>query len=113
MLCFFVPGVFVWLFGRESFHIGLSGVNYALLAFLFISGLIRRDQRRLAISMLVVFLYGSLIIGLFPFEEGVSFESHISGTIVGIVLAFAFRKLDPRKKYNWEIEEEADIMRNE
>lgn len=112
MLCFFMPGIFVWLFARESYHIGLSGVNYALLAFLFISGIIRRDQRRLAISMLVVFLYGSMIIGLFPVKEGVSFESHISGSIVGVILAFVFRKSDPRKKYNWEIEEENEEIFN-
>lgn len=106
MLCFFVPGIFVWFLGRESYHIGLSGVNYALLSFLFLSGLFRRDTRTLAISLLVVFLYSSLVIGLFPVEEGVSFESHISGALVGLLVAVIFRKKDPRKKYSWEIEEE-------
>ena len=106
MICFFAPGVLVWLFARPSFHIGLSGVNYALLAFLFVSGLMRRDTRRMAISLLVVFLYGSMIIGLFPVQQGVSFESHIAGSVIGVIVAFIFRKSDPRKKYSWEIEEE-------
>jgi membrane associated rhomboid family serine protease len=105
MICFFIPGIFVWLLARESFHIGLSGVNYALLAFLFVGGLIRRDSKTLSISLLVVFLYGTLIIGLFPVKEAVSYESHIAGTFVGIISAFLFRKIDPRKKFTWEEEE--------
>ncbi len=105
MICFFVPGILVWIFARDSYHIGLSGVNYALLAFLFIGGLLRRDTRSLSISLLVVFLYGTMIIGLFPIESGVSFESHIAGSLIGVITSILFRNIDPRKKYSWEEEE--------
>lgn len=109
LISFILPGIPVWIFARSSFHIGLSGVNYCLLAFQFLSGLFRRDSPRLASSLLVVFLYGSMVIGLFPIKEGVSFESHISGTIIGLLLAYLFRNTDPRKKYSWEEEEENQL----
>jgi len=109
-LIYVLPGLFVWFGGREAFHIGASGVVYGLAGFLFFSGVFRKEARLLAITLLVTFLYGSLIWGIFPGfypEEKISFESHFWGLIAGIIVAFYFRKQGPqRKKYNWEIEEE-------
>lgn len=107
ILAYLCTGLLVWLFGRQSFHIGASGVVYAMASFVFFSGLIRRHLQLIAISLLVVFLYGGMVWGLFPIEPRISWESHLSGAVVGFLMALIFRKLGPqRKKYEWELEEE-------
>jgi len=110
ILIYLITGLCVWFGAREAYHVGASGVVYGLASFLFLSGIIRRDGRLLAITMLVTFLYGSLVWGVFPDfypEKNISFESHFWGLIVGLILALYFRKLGPqRKKYDWEEEEE-------
>lgn len=110
ILIYIITGLCVWFGAREAYHIGASGVVYGLASFLFLSGIIRRDGRLLAITLLVTFLYGSLVWGVFPdfyLEKNISFESHFWGLIVGVILALYFRKLGPqRKKYDWEEEEE-------
>jgi membrane associated rhomboid family serine protease len=87
-----VSGLWLWIIGRPSYHIGASSFVYGLAAFLFFSGLIRRNASLLTISLLVVFLYGSLIWGIFPIEEHISWEGHLSGAIAGTVVAWFYRK---------------------
>lgn len=91
-------GLLVWLLGRESWHIGASGLIYSLASFLFVSGIIRRYLRLLALSMLVAYLYGSMVWGMFPFVDiHISWEAHMTGALCGIVLAYWFRKEGPQK----------------
>jgi membrane associated rhomboid family serine protease len=104
-------GFFVWVFAREVYHIGASGIIYGFVSFLFFSGIFRKDNRSIALALMAIFLYGGLIWGILPVQEGVSWESHLFGAIVGIVAAFIFRKIDPPKKYDWE-DEESDIPVN-
>ena len=82
-----ITGTSVWFFGRSSFHIGISGVIYSQLFFLFFSGVFRQDSRLLTVALLVVFIYGSMIWGIFPYDWKISYESHLSGAIVGVVLS--------------------------
>ena len=105
-----VSGLLVWVFARPSNHIGASGLLYGLLLFVFVSGVLRRDARSIALSMLVYFLYGSMVWGVLPIKEGVSWEYHLSGAVVGIVCALVWRRFDipPRKRYEWEDEEDED-----
>ncbi len=105
-IVYFVPGVFVWLLARPAYHIGASGMIYGLVTFLFFSGIIRRDTRSVALALIVTFLYGSIIWGVIPLNNGISWEYHLFGSLTGIFCAFYFRKSDPYKKYEWEEEEE-------
>ena len=101
------PGVAVWLFGNaSSVHIGASGLVYGLVSYVFTAGLLRRDRRAIAASMLVYFLYGTLVWGVLPIRPGVSWETHLAAALIGLGLAFAFRQFDipPRKRYDWEDE---------
>ena len=104
-------GFAAWLFAREAYHIGASGIVFGMLFFVFTVGVLRWERRAIAISMLVFFLYGGLIWGVFPGAREVSFESHLSGAVIGIVMAFFLRFRDPeppRKQYSWENEEDDD-----
>lgn len=101
-LIYFFDGLLVWLFARESFHIGASGLLYGFAGFLFFSGLFRKDKRSIALSLLIVFIYGGMVWGVLPTDPKISFESHLFGALVGIVCAFIFRKNDPPPKYEWE-----------
>ncbi|MFN3555988.1 MAG: rhomboid family intramembrane serine protease [Bacteroidales bacterium] len=109
VLAWLMSGLWVWVFAREAYHIGASGVIYAWAAFLFVSGVIRRHPRLMALSLLVAFLYGSMVWGIFPLRERMSWEGHLMGMVSGIVLALFFRGEGPqRKKYSWELEEEVE-----
>jgi membrane associated rhomboid family serine protease len=108
ILTYLVSGLMVWVIGRRSYHIGASGIVYGLVAFIFFSGLFRRDKRSMALSLIVVFLYGGLVWGVLPIEPDISFESHLSGALIGVGLAFAFRNYDPPEKYEWEETDEDD-----
>lgn len=97
-LTYILTGILVWLGGREAWHIGASGLVYGLASFLFFSGIIRRYYRLVALSLLVVFLYGEMVWGLFPgIYMNVSWESHMLGFISGIILAVWYRKEGPQK----------------
>jgi membrane associated rhomboid family serine protease len=107
---YFGPGIAVWLFGRPADHIGASGLFYGLVSYIFVAGLIRRDRRAIAASLLVWFLYGALVWGILPIKPELSWETHLAAALIGLVLAIALRHLDipPRKRYAWEDDEYED-----
>lgn len=95
-----------WTFARPDLHVGASGLIYGLLAYVFFSGLLRRDVRSIGVSLLIYFLYGSAVYGVLPGQGRTSWELHLSGAILGLLLAWWFRRWDqtPRKRYDWEEE---------
>jgi membrane associated rhomboid family serine protease len=110
---FLLAGLYTWISARPAYHIGASGLVYALFGFLFISGFLRKYVPLVALSFLVAFLYGSLIWGILPWDKGISWEGHFWGLLVGVVLALFYRKQGPqRKEFVWpdEDEEEDSIL---
>jgi len=108
-LIWLFSGCLTWILGRPSYHIGASGVCYALFAFLFVSGFIRKSRELIAISLLTVFLYGGMVWGFVPefAASNVSYEAHGGGLLTGVVLALIYRKKGPqRKQYQWEEDNE-------
>lgn len=109
-MIYFLTGTAVWLFGRPVFHIGASGVIYGLVAFVFWSGIFRRNFKSIALALLVVFYYGSMFMGVLPGQEGISWESHLLGGLVGIFVAWWYKeeieKDEEKKTYSWETEPE-------
>jgi len=100
-----VTGITVWLFAREVYHIGASGIVYGFVSFLFFSGIFRKDNKSIALSLIITFLYGGMVWGILPGMKDISWESHLFGALTGLIAAFIFRKIDPpKKKYDWEDE---------
>ena len=106
ILIYVLTGLLVWLFAREVYHIGASGIVYGIVSFLFFSGIFRRDNKSISIALIVTFLYGGIVWGILPGQKGISWESHLFGGIAGIITAFILRKIDPPKQYDWEDEED-------
>lgn len=90
-----LTGIWVWISARGDRHIGASGVVYGMAAFLFVSGILRRQRALMAVSLLVVFLYGGLIWGVLPIVPRMSWESHLWGAVAGMALAFTHRRIPP------------------
>ena len=102
---YFFTGLLVWIFARQVFHIGASGIVYGFVSFLFFSGIFRKDNTSIALALVITFLYGGLVWGMVPGWKGISWESHLFGAITGLIAAYLFRKIDPpSKKYDWEDE---------
>ncbi|GAA4856998.1 rhomboid family intramembrane serine protease [Luteimonas vadosa] len=105
-------GLGAWLLGESgSHHLGASGLTHGLMFLVFSLGLLRRDRPAIAAGMIAFFLYGGMLLTVLPQEPGVSWQSHLGGAVAGVVSAFVFRRSDPqapRRKYSWELEEEAE-----
>lgn len=98
-----LTGLLTWLLARDSYHIGASGIIYLLFSFIFFSGIIRKNYRLVAVSLMIIFLYGSMVWYVLPVEESISWEGHLSGFIVGLVFAFYYKGHGPQKyTYDWE-----------
>ncbi len=100
-----VSGLLTWIIGRPAYHIGASGLIYVLFSFTFFKGIFAKHYRLIALSLLVIFLYGSLVMYALPIKESISWEGHLSGLITGLIFALIFRKeIAKPKKYVWEQE---------
>ena len=103
-------GIMVWLFARPSYHIGASGVVYGLVAFVFWTGVFKKNMKSIVLALIVLTLYSGSVESMFPnVEKNISWESHLFGAMVGLVTAFVFKNVieDDEKHYYtspWENE---------
>jgi membrane associated rhomboid family serine protease len=111
-----IGGLGVWLFARYSYHIGASGLIFGLISFMLISGIVTKERRLMAISLLIAFVHGGYWVGLIPSDPGVSYESHLSGAIAGIFATIwwnselkTYRK-NPTQGFEEEDEDKDDIF---
>ena len=103
-------GLGIWLIGRDSSHLGASGLSHGLMFFLFTLGLLRRDRPAIAAAMIAFFLYGGMLLTVLPGDPQVSWEAHLSGAVCGVLAALLWFRRDPppaRKRYSWEDEDES------
>ena len=98
-----LSGFLTWLIASSGNHIGASGLVYVLVSFIFFKGIFAKHYRLIALSLMVIFLYGSMIWYVFPIKSGMSWEGHLSGLITGLVFALIFRKqVATPERYKWE-----------
>ena len=112
-----LSGIITWIIGRSSYHIGASGLVFALLFFLFFSGVLRRYTPLIAVSLVVAFIYGSTIWSIFPIAElvdvTISWEGHLSGAISGLIIAIIFRKQGPQRPANLWVDDDEELEEDE
>ncbi|QNM84258.1 rhomboid family intramembrane serine protease [Polaribacter pectinis] len=109
----FFTGFITWVIARESYHIGASGIVYLLFSFIFFSGIIRKHFRLVALSLIIIFLYGSMIWYVLPIKEGMSWEGHLSGFITGLIFAIIYRNKGLVKKQHEFNQTEFDLLFDE
>jgi len=98
-----ISGLFTWAIGRSSYHIGASGLIYVLVSFIFFKGIFTKYYRLIALSLIVVFLYGGMLWYIFPVKDGISWEGHLGGVLTGLLLAVMVKaELPSFKKFAWE-----------
>ena len=110
-LIYFLTGAAVWLFARPVSHIGASGIIYGLVAFMFWNGIFRRSLRSIILAGIVMLLYSGMFLGILPDQEGISWESHLIGSLAGIFAAFIFKgelEDEEAKEAEHPFDEEAD-----
>jgi len=90
-LIYLLSGAAVWIFGRSVYHIGASGVVYGLISFIFGSGVFRRNIKSIILALIVTVLYSGYLQGVLPLKEGISWESHLLGGIVGLLVAWLMK----------------------
>jgi len=108
---YLMTGIWVWAGARSggAYHLGASGLIYGFVSFLFFAGIFRKDHRLMRISLLVLIFYNGLVWGVFPLVDSISWESHLLGSLAGIICAWFFRAEGPeRDKFSWEQESSAE-----
>jgi membrane associated rhomboid family serine protease len=111
---YFISGIWLWIGGRNNdvipyYHFGASTLIYGFSTFLFFSGVFRKHKQLMVVSALVVFLYGGITYGVFPFDPTISWEGHLFGAISGILVSYNYRKEGPQApEYQWP-DEEVDL----
>ncbi len=113
LMIYLLTGLSVWLIARQTYHIGLSGVVFGLFAFVLGNGIFRRNIRSIVLALIVFLLYSGMLVGLFPTEEGVSWESHASGFVIGLFTAYFYKReleAEEIRQSPWEEETESDNL---
>ena len=113
LISYIVSGILLWIIGRESWHIGASGLVYSIAFFLFFSGIIRKHIPLIAVSLVVAFVYGSMIWHIFPWQiqDPISWEGHLSGGMVGLILSIWLRNEGSQRPVKvWEENENDDLF---
>ena len=108
-----LSGFLTWSIARESYHIGASGVVYLLFSFVFFSGIIRKHYRLVALSLIIIFLYGSMIWYVLPIKDGISWEGPLSGFLVGLIFAVFYRNKGIIKEEHQFTETPFDLLFDE
>lgn len=79
-----VGGLGTWLFGRKALHIGASGVIMGYWSYLLLNAYQQPTVISLALGLVCIYYFGSLLLNLFPLEARSSFEAHIFGFLGGL-----------------------------
>jgi membrane associated rhomboid family serine protease len=87
-----LSGALVWIFAREAYHVGASGLVFGYFGVILARAYIERSIIAIAIAIVTVMEYGGLIFGILPLRSHVSFESHLFGLIAGFVVVWLERK---------------------
>lgn len=106
-----ISGLGVWFFARESSHIGASGITHGIFFFLLLSSILRRDKQSIALMMIAFFMYGGMVLSIFPQQQHISFEYHFFGAVGGVLATLFLYRLEPtpeEPKYAWEQESESE-----
>ena len=112
VISYIFSGFILWIIGRESWHIGASGLIYSIAFFLFFSGIFRRHVPLIALSFVIAFIYGGMIWHIFPWqlEDPVSWEGHLAGGTIGFIVSICYRNAGPQKPVKvWENEEDESL----
>jgi membrane associated rhomboid family serine protease len=115
LFIYIITGFSVWLIAREAYHIGASGVIYGIASFILFSGLLRKNQSSLALSFVVLLLYGGMFYGVLPQDGHISWESHLMGLFSGLIVALIMKnefagqaELKLSFENSWEEEDSED-----
>ena len=87
-----LSGALVWLFAREAYHVGASGLVFGYFGVILARAYIDRSITTIAIAIVTVMAYGGLIWGILPLRSYVSYESHLFGLIAGFSVVWLDRK---------------------
>ena len=80
-------GAMTWLMGSRGVHIGASGVVFGLWSHMIFRGWYHRKFKYICVAAGLLFFYGSLIYGVLPTNPYISWESHLSGLLAGMITA--------------------------
>lgn len=88
LLTMLVGGFGVWLFAVPgTVHVGASILIFGYLGFLLFRGYFQRNLPSILLSIIVGLLYGGLIWGVLPSNNGISWQGHLFGFLGGVLAA--------------------------
>jgi membrane associated rhomboid family serine protease len=96
-LIWVVGGVGVWLVAPAgTTHLGASVLIFGWLVHLMVRGFFTGRLREIALGVVLFVLYGGLLLGVLPGQEGVSWQGHLFGAAGGALAAYALSERSAR-----------------
>lgn len=91
-------GFITFCIGKPGWHMGSSGLIYALVFFQLFSGIVNKHKPLVMLALFITCLYGGLIWNMLPqfAKATTSWEGHLSGAIAGTISALLFKGYIPR-----------------
>jgi len=84
-----VGGAGTWLTAQpQSLHLGASVLAFGWLVYLLVRGVFSRQASQVALGVILLFLYGSVLWGVLPGQPGISWQGHLFGALGGLVAAW-------------------------
>lgn len=103
-----VGGGALWVVGRTAVHVGASGLVFGYFGYLIARAWYTRSIVAVLIAVVVAVVYGGILLGVLPFfQEGVSWEGHLTGLIAGALAARLMWKEDRSEESDQGLSEEA------
>lgn len=79
-----LTGAACWLFARNAYHIGASGVIMGYFSYLLLNAYYQPSAMNIVLGVLCLYYFGGLLSALLPGDKTISWEGHLFGFLAGI-----------------------------
>lgn len=92
LLIIVIGGVGTWFTSPETITVGASGLVFGYFGYVLARGLFDRLVLDIVIGIVVAVAYYSILWGLLPNQQGISWQGHLFGLIGGVTAAWVLRR---------------------
>lgn len=90
-----IGGFGTWFTSPDTITVGASGLVFGYFGYVVARGLFDRRVLDIVLGIGVAIAYSSILWGLLPNQQGISWQGHLFGLIAGVIAAWLLRRKRP------------------